>query len=130
MNCALCNTGNDSHGHLFFKCRFSSNVWQTIKRKSRFLTVDNDWKEVLDELIALPNVKNIWIIIKKIANAACVYFLCQERNGRLFQNSKRNWEEVCATIENNVRLKLASFKVLKTEDVKEAYNVWEVKLIE
>lgn len=128
LRCSLCNNGQDSHDYLFFNCNYSRMVWQQMKRVSRIQCLDNSWKGVLDELIALPNVKSIWIIVQKLVFAASVYFLWQERNVRLFQNNKRKWEDLCSVIQNNVRLKLSSLKVLKTSSVQEAFRVWEVSM--
>ena len=74
------------------------------------------------------NEKSIWSIVKKLVYAASVYIIWQERNRRLFQNCSRTWEETCTVIENNVKFKLCGLKVIKTDQVQEAFDVWEVKL--
>ena len=39
MQCALCAQGIDSHEHLFFKCRYSSHIWNKVKKKPKSLWV-------------------------------------------------------------------------------------------
>lgn len=82
MSCPLCNNGHDSHDHLFFKCNYSSKVWQKMRRNSKIQCVVNCWKDVLNELVALANVKNIWIIIKKAS------FCCK----CLLSVARKKWE--------------------------------------
>ena len=91
--------------------------------------MDDDWKMILDELIGLPNRKNIWIIVKKIVYAAVVYFLWQERNLRLFQNVKREWDVLWKVIEENMKLKLSSLKVVKSHDVETVFNIWGIDYV-
>ena len=129
MKCALCEEINDSHEHLFFHCKYSSKVWGNAKRASRIVCMDDDWEMILDELIGLPNRKNIWIIVKKIVYAAVVYFLWQERNLRLFQNVKRKWDVLWKVIEENVKLKLSSLKVVKSHDVETVFNIWGIEYV-
>lgn len=85
--------------------------------------MDNDWKLILEELNVLPNIKNIWIIGKKIVYAASVYFIWQERNLRLFQSVKREWDVLWKVIEEVVKIKISSLKVIKSTDVDEMFNM-------
>lgn len=123
MKCSLCGKVTDSHDHLFFKCNYSSKVWHKARVVSRIQCLVEEWKPILEELIAMPNRRNIWIVVKKVVFAACVYFLWQERNLRQFQDSKREWDVLWKLIEETVKLKLSSLKVVKSNDVKEVFSV-------
>lgn len=74
----------------------------------------------------MPNKRNIWIIVKKLVLAASVYFLWQERNLRLFQRKKRTWEELRLAMEEMIKMKIASLKVMMSENVKEVYEIWGI----
>ncbi|GJY50707.1 reverse transcriptase zinc-binding domain-containing protein [Tanacetum coccineum] len=126
MKCALCSTMQDSHQHLFFKCQYSSLVWEKAVTKVKISKGNDDWKEVLECLKALPCRKNIWVVVKKMVLAATIYFLWQKRNIRQFQNEKRPWEELWKIIEDTVKLKLSSLKVVASSNVKEIG--WKMKL--
>ena len=130
MKCSLCGKVTDCHDHLFFKCNYSSKVWHKAKEVSRIQCLAEEWKSILEELIAMPNRRNIWIVVKKVVFAACVYFLWQEMNLRKFQDSKREWDVLWKVIEDNVKLKISSMKVIKSTDVDEVFNIWGIVLSE
>ncbi|GKD29653.1 reverse transcriptase zinc-binding domain-containing protein, partial [Tanacetum coccineum] len=69
MKCTLCNEEMDSHHHLFFKCKYTEKVWNEAKIKCQVKERRNEWKCILEELIKMPNKRNIWIVIKKITFA-------------------------------------------------------------
>ncbi|GJX09125.1 reverse transcriptase zinc-binding domain-containing protein [Tanacetum coccineum] len=94
MKCSLCCEEMDSHDHLFFKCKYAAKIWSVAKGKCQIKETSNEWKRIREELIKLPNKRNIWIIIKKITYAACVYLIWHERNLRLFQGVKKDWKEI------------------------------------
>lgn len=89
MMCALCYKESDSHDHLLFQCQFSTTMWSKAKQRCKFSTSSNNWIDVIDEMVAMPNKMNIRIIVKKLMFAASVYFLWQERDLRHFQNKKK-----------------------------------------
>ncbi|GJZ86601.1 RNA-directed DNA polymerase, eukaryota, reverse transcriptase zinc-binding domain protein [Tanacetum coccineum] len=105
MKCTLCNEEMDSHDHLFFKCIYTEKVWNEAKIKCQVKEKRNEWKCILEELIKMPNKRNIWIVIKKITFAACIYLIWQERNSRIFQGVHKDWKEVWGNIEGNVKMK-------------------------
>ncbi|PWA70361.1 reverse transcriptase domain, Reverse transcriptase zinc-binding domain protein [Artemisia annua] len=109
MQCALCETEIDNHGHPFYQCQYSSVVWNKAKQISKIRAGNNSWKEVLDELKSLPNKRNFWIMVKKLVFAASVYFIFNKRNLRLFQ-MKRKWGELWQSIEDIIRMKMANLK--------------------
>ncbi|GJT70964.1 ribonuclease H-like domain-containing protein [Tanacetum coccineum] len=49
--------------------------------------------------------------LRRVVLAACVYYIWDERNKRLFGNQKRNHEALMQLIINNIRMKLVSLKV-------------------
>lgn len=126
MSCSLCGEVNDSHEHLFFKCKYSKEVWKRARQDCKIHCLIDSWKKVLEELILMPNKQSIWIIVKKIVFATNVYFLWQERNLRLFQNCKRDWDTIWKAIQDNVKLKLSSLKVLKTAKFREVFDIWGI----
>ncbi|GJU96970.1 RNA-directed DNA polymerase, eukaryota, reverse transcriptase zinc-binding domain protein [Tanacetum coccineum] len=106
MKCAMYFEIQDSHRHLFFKCQYSSQVWNKAVLKSKINNGNCDWKVILESMKRLPCKKNIWIVVNKLVFAATIYFLWQEKNIKQFQNVKRTWEELWKIIEENVKMKL------------------------
>ncbi|GJS37146.1 heat shock cognate 70 kDa protein 2 [Tanacetum coccineum] len=60
---------------------------------------------------------------RKIVFAAVVYYLWYERDIRLFQKNKRDWEPLWKCLEETVQLKLSSLKVLDYANVREAFKM-------
>ncbi|GKD85226.1 reverse transcriptase zinc-binding domain-containing protein [Tanacetum coccineum] len=108
LKCSLCSEETDSHEHLFFKCKYVDQIWRVAMVKCQLKKCNNEWKIILDELIQMPNKRNIWIIIKKITFAACVYHVWQERNTRIFQGVKKDWKEGLQRKESTEWLALTS----------------------
>ncbi|GJT68932.1 hypothetical protein Tco_1028218 [Tanacetum coccineum] len=73
----------------------------------------------------MPCNKSIKSITRRIVLAACVYFVWNERNKRLFSGDKRESKDLLAVIINNVRLKFSSLTVKKTTQVEVASKRWQ-----
>ncbi|GJY80117.1 ribonuclease H-like domain-containing protein [Tanacetum coccineum] len=72
LRCSLCDLQADSREHLLFECSYSTQP-MAHKRTAKS-------------------------IIGKILLAATIYFICIERNNRLFKDIKKNPEELCDMI--------------------------------
>lgn len=60
--------------------------------------------------------------------AATVYFVWQERNARIFKDSKRNADMLVQKIKNEVKFNLMSLCVKETKAVHSVEEKWCVKL--
>ncbi|PWA81086.1 reverse transcriptase domain, Reverse transcriptase zinc-binding domain protein [Artemisia annua] len=116
--CQLCFKELEDHNHLFFKCEYSCEVWNKIKDMSGINGVNKDWLDNIQELATHPTGNNIWSVLRRIRFAACIYFLWQERNNRIFRDTHKDWETVAKLIEETVRLKLMSITVKNSQAVK------------
>ena len=81
---------NDSHQHLFFKCSYSEAVWKEIRAKVQKIQWDMDWKNVITELATGRCGNNIRSVLERIVLATSVYYIWNERNLRLFNQSQRD----------------------------------------
>ena len=54
------------------------------------------------------------------------YFIWQERNFRLFRETKRPWEILWKEIEEVIKLKLSGLKVAESSNVTEVYDLWGI----
>nr|GEW29424.1 hypothetical protein [Tanacetum cinerariifolium] len=90
--CTLCKRGEESHNHLFFKCRFSKEIWTDIYKRLKMNFNQNDWESVIEEFVAKPNANFIWSIVRRLAMGAAVYFIWKERNLlRIFVVQNNRW---------------------------------------
>ncbi|GJV03652.1 RNA-directed DNA polymerase, eukaryota, reverse transcriptase zinc-binding domain protein [Tanacetum coccineum] len=126
MKCSLCQCCMDSIEHLFFMCPYTNAVWGEIQKMLN-VQLSYVWHIIVDELIGLPNNKNVWSIVRRLVFGAAVYFIWQERNRRMFQNEKREVKNVVEIIKETVRLKLASFVVKNGRTVRNVEAVWGIK---
>ena len=85
--CVLCNDQDESRDHLFFHCRFSSEIWGFFTRASR-LSPPSQFVQVLLWLLTATRDRNLSLIIKLIYQAS-VYFIWRERNLRIHSNIMR-----------------------------------------
>ena len=123
VSCPLCETCPDSVTHVFFEWPFSNKIWRELKKKSQQEELSNNWNEILNGLISKLCNKSIMSILRRIVLAACVYYVWNERNKRLFANEKRDYKVLLTVIVNNIRLKLAS-KSAKIDEVSKRWQVY------
>nr|GEV20684.1 hypothetical protein [Tanacetum cinerariifolium] len=117
--CPLCETQPDSHEHLFFECSFSQQVWSRVKHDTGLMGSGSSLDLIISILLRIAKRKSSKSCIGKLVFAAAAYYVWQERNFRLFKNSKCSIQEVVDCIMSSVRLKLLScwFKMSKDAEV-------------
>lgn len=107
--CKLCNQEAESHDHLFFQCRFSSQVWSTITMHDQNLWPPLPWSQLLEW--ASNEFRSSKLISHKIGPlilAATVYHIWQERNRRVFNNSARSVQTISLELFRQVRDKISN----------------------
>jgi hypothetical protein len=88
--CPLCNRVQESTAHLFFQCRFSLAVWNSVKAKIGLLDITTtDWVHMVSvkewwsklTLARSPNRKGLASLLMIVS-----WELWKERNSRVFRN--------------------------------------------
>ncbi|GJY90847.1 RNA-directed DNA polymerase, eukaryota, reverse transcriptase zinc-binding domain protein [Tanacetum coccineum] len=130
VSCPLCEECPDSHEHLFFKCPYSMKIWIELKKKINMEEVNNDWENILNRVTDMACNNSIRSVLRRVVLAACVYYIWDERNKRLFGNQKRNHEALMQLIINNIRMKLVSLKVKNSIQVSTVSKEWQVTMNE
>ena len=120
--CSLCKSDIDSHDHLFFKCEYSKVVWEKMRKMADIQDNESSWEETVNKMSLYNNSKSIWEIIRKLCLGATIYFIWQERNGRLFSDNRRSAEALFSIISDEVRAKLVSITVKQNASVIKAEN--------
>nr|GEU70949.1 hypothetical protein [Tanacetum cinerariifolium] len=82
----------------------------------RLIGTQKDMEFTIRALANNPYINNIWQVVDRLIVAATVYFLCQERNFRMFKNESTA-DEVYKIIVNNVKDKLMSLRMKKSKAV-------------
>ncbi|XP_022024349.1 uncharacterized protein LOC110924666 [Helianthus annuus] len=127
MCCLLCYENFDSHPHLFFKCKFSSQVWHKVRQKVGMSSVNPKWRDIVDWLLARARSNSAAVYVAKLLVAAGSYFIWQERNNRLFKNRLRPPEMVSDVILKTVRYKLMGAKLKNTVKVRKLLEEWDIR---
>nr|XP_043619801.1 uncharacterized protein LOC122591606 [Erigeron canadensis] len=124
--CSLRKTGPDSHSHLFFECSYSAQVWIGIKHLTSLANSSQRWEDILAILLPLSKSNSATSVIARLALAATVYFVWQERNNHMFTNNQRPPEQLIKAIVDTVRLRLVTIKFKGREKLKKLLEDWKV----
>ncbi|GJR05399.1 integrase, catalytic region, zinc finger, CCHC-type containing protein [Tanacetum coccineum] len=124
--CSLCEQQQDSHEHLFFECPFSQVVWNHMKGLADVHSSASTIYDIISYVLPIAKRRSSTSVIAKLVIAASAYFIWQERNWRLFRQSKRNPTQVIECITYSVRLKLLSCKFKKSKDGVKLARLWEL----
>ncbi|GKB25951.1 hypothetical protein Tco_0865352, partial [Tanacetum coccineum] len=77
-SCSLCGGQPDSHNHLFFKCGYSTQVWDHMKDLAALSNVVGGYKDVVDFLTSYANRRSCKSVIAKLVFSASVYYIWQD----------------------------------------------------
>ena len=126
MACSLCDNCPDSLNHLFFECPYSLRIWKEFKKKIEQEDLPDSWDDIVRCMIRMKCNRSIKSILRRVGFAACVYYIWNERNKRLFSDEKRKVEDLINEIHNHLRLKLSSLHVKETTQFTDVCNKWKV----
>ncbi|XP_022030841.1 uncharacterized protein LOC110931770 [Helianthus annuus] len=126
MCCLLCYANVDSHTHLFFECKFSSDVWILVRDKVDMGDVDPKWNAIIDWLKRQMQSKLATDYVSRLLVAATSYFIWQERNARLLKNQTRPPDTIATAVLTTVRYKLLGMKFKDTDNVRRLLSKWEI----
>lgn len=127
MRCVFCKLNQDSHEHLFFKCKYTENVWnemqKLIDKKFSF-----NWHRIIDEFSQLKANRSICSVLRRLVLGATVYFIWQKRNTRIFKSNERTEDVLIQNIMDSIKWRIMSFVVKDNENFKAVEKKWNVQL--
>ncbi|XP_019238405.1 PREDICTED: uncharacterized protein LOC109218495 [Nicotiana attenuata] len=100
--CVLCEAADESHDHLFFTCKYSSNVWEKVMYWAGTGRKAKIWSEEISWASAYATGRISDATIYRMILAGAVYYLWQERNWRIFRKNKRKAEELVRMIVQDI----------------------------
>ncbi|XP_021975056.1 uncharacterized protein LOC110870162 [Helianthus annuus] len=127
MCCLLCYANHDSHSHLFFECKFSTQVWLMVRQKVGMDSVQPKWDDIVKWLLDRSKSNSAADYVARLLVAASAYLIWQERNARLFKNQLRPPETISEIIIQQVRYKLMGAKLKNCDNVRRLLGDWEIK---
>ncbi|GJV18645.1 hypothetical protein Tco_1367665 [Tanacetum coccineum] len=104
------------------ECRITSKLWRSLKKQENFDFMPDNWDAIMAAMTQLRHNRSIKSVLRRIILAACIYFIWNERNKRLFTSDKKDSNDLTAEIVNYVRLKLTSLTVKMTSLTEEVLN--------
>ncbi|PWA52348.1 hypothetical protein CTI12_AA455900 [Artemisia annua] len=102
-------------------------VWDKVRDIAEIEYDYRNWNELL-KCLAYSCVQNsIVLVVKRLALAASVYTIWQERNGRIFKDVHKTSQEVFNDIADIIRHKLLGITVKNSVNVRKVEARWNVK---
>ncbi|XP_075085145.1 uncharacterized protein LOC142168364 [Nicotiana tabacum] len=98
QKCVLCNQDNETIHHLFFECTYAKALWSALLPWQIIRRPVAGWDEELQWAEKKTKRNTAATELYKMAVAATVYHVWQERNTRIFQAKVTGWEAVSKKI--------------------------------
>lgn len=103
--CFLCNVGDESRSHTFFKCNYVHQIWNAFFSHPRLNPPSTLDATAVWVRTTSTNVK--LIVIYKLLLQATIYEIWKERNVRLHKSVSKSSNRVVRDIQAIMRQKLA-----------------------
>ncbi|XP_071739002.1 uncharacterized protein [Rutidosis leptorrhynchoides] len=130
FECSFCGNQEDSHSHLFFRCDFTSQVWNKVKRMLVYKGLNNGLLHIVQDMAKYTAIKDIRNILNKVAIGVVVYYIWMERNRRIFRKVKKSVNEVSDDVKDFIRVKMTSLKVKDTKNVQKVAELCSLVLMD
>ena len=69
-----------------------------------------DMPNELERIVAIPCNNFVGSVLRRICVCVVVYFICQERNARIFRNEERNTGNLFESIIDTIKLRMVKLK--------------------
>ncbi|KAL2247302.1 UNVERIFIED_CONTAM: hypothetical protein Sindi_2582500 [Sesamum indicum] len=125
--CILCNEGaTETHGHLFFQCRFSRQCLTAIRRMVRYSWPNRDWKTDIEWASQKWRGKHIVNISYRALLTSCVYHIWRERNLRRFEHTERTPSTMALLIVEDIKQRILSISLPRSVSTRALYRLWRI----
>lgn len=109
--CLLCNNLPETRDHLFHECSYTADLWSLSAGKIGFIT-PMDWSGILAQMITLPlsKTQKASTLLTLLAWKATLYWLWNEQNSRLHNNTFRSVDSLFSVLDRQIRNRIHSFR--------------------
>ncbi|KAG7542496.1 Reverse transcriptase domain [Arabidopsis thaliana x Arabidopsis arenosa] len=121
--CVLCNNTFESRDHLFFSCRFSTEVWQALAKniyRSRYST---NWHDLIGTTSGQWQNRIISFLARYIFQAT-IHAIWRERNGRRHGEDPNPPARLIKWIDKQVKNQLSSIKATGDRRYDTGLQIW------
>nr|GEZ23293.1 RNA-directed DNA polymerase, eukaryota, reverse transcriptase zinc-binding domain protein [Tanacetum cinerariifolium]GEZ74750.1 RNA-directed DNA polymerase, eukaryota, reverse transcriptase zinc-binding domain protein [Tanacetum cinerariifolium] len=112
------------------------NIWRDRNGQDMKFSVHTAYNDMTDQhpvilitsssSVLSQKIYELRSIVRRIAFAACIYSIWQERNGRIFRDERKNYDEVFKSIVNKVRHRLLGLTVKDSLAVRDTESKWGI----
>ncbi|KAL2246369.1 UNVERIFIED_CONTAM: hypothetical protein Sindi_2905100 [Sesamum indicum] len=125
--CILYNEGaTETHGHLFFQCRFSKQCLAEIRRMVSYSWPNREWTTDIAWASQRWRGKHIVNMSYRALLASCVYHIWRERNLRRFEHTGRTPSTVALLIIEDIRQRIHSITLPRSVSTRALYRLWRI----
>ncbi|GKC07724.1 hypothetical protein Tco_0999334 [Tanacetum coccineum] len=100
-------------------------IWMHLKKFAGLSNSGYTFDSIMTLLLPVAKRKASKSTIGKLVIEAAAYFIWQERNRRLFKNTKRSAKDVIECVMSSIRMKLLSCHFKKSKDGLAFSRLWE-----
>lgn len=105
VRCELCLKDIDSVDHLFFCCEFTKAVWVKVLQKLNCQHQPREWQNEWRWIQRKGRGRSRKANMISAAFSATIYYVWEERNGRIFRHTQKTEEGVYNLILSFLRLR-------------------------
>ena len=121
--CILCNEEHETCRHLFFSCKYSTQVWKSLVGGILQGAFTSEWNDIVTMVskASLPPTKQFLL---RYAFQASVHAIWRERNRRRHGEQPQTTELITKFVDKAIRLKLLLVKGLGQKYLEEGLSSW------
>ena len=108
--CRLCQETMETRDHLFFRCRYSKEVWKAVLQLCGLQRAVQDWNTKMNWAVKKLKGRSLISIILTVAWRAFVYLIWKERNQRMYNQRAETISCLLEHIKSIVRIKLSKLE--------------------
>ena len=121
--CCLCPEPLETRNHLFYKCKFSEEVWKNLTFKLLSLRYTNEWEEVVRLLTDQTSNSTRLFLIRYVFQST-LSAIWKERNGRRHGESSHSPATLIKGVDKAVRNRISSLRLLGVCKYTTAMETW------
>lgn len=121
--CCLCLDPLETRNHLFYKCKFSEEIWKNLTNKLRPMHYTNDWETIIRALTDQTSNATRLFLFRYVFQAT-LSAIWKERNGRRHGESPNTPATLIKSVDKAVRNRISSLRLKGVCKHTKAMETW------
>ena len=123
IGCCLCPEPLETCNHLFYKCKFSEEVWKSLTLKLLALQFTNEWEGVI-RLLSDQTSNSTRLFLIRYVFQSTLSAIWKERNSRRHGESSNSPATLIKSIDKAVRNRISSLCLMGACKYTKAMETW------